>query len=380
MLEGAPGTGKSWWAVGDMIEQLMAGRLIYTNLPLRWRVFDAFCKARGLRPGLVRPLTEKHFRAFLDRFRSRSDEMAATTGVRRWKRRSASEAWKDRVDGVDPNWIPADSAIYIDEIHRWFPQSEQSRETPNLQQYVTMHRHLNHRITLITQHRMQVSITFRRLCAEMVQLRKVGEVWKFVGLGIDEIIPGLFFSDIVRPDLDGKDDHFISRDLNCLYLHQYRFRLYDSHTHLGNLQELQLEASKLATHYDPSNPIKPRKGGMSFAERALYVGAIASLVCFGRYIWAPQVADEPSPMVLAPDIPPTPTRVGSLTAAVAGRDVRLGGRVGEWLLVALDPANNSCDWQHDDQSIGIVSSSVGSAVTKSGSDRRRDLASGERVP
>lgn len=203
---GLMGSGKSFVATKraiDVVRQMR--RPVYTNLPLKWLVIRTYLKNRGgpELANLLHPLTERHWRAFLARqnarakFRTRYEkpradgipifspsdvtvlrDHAESTGKsfdavsvaaqqqaypRQIELLWIARAGPDVTGGDGANWIPPGAVIVIDEVQHWHPMSNQQNETPDLLAYITMLRHHQHWVWMLTQDYTRVNNNIRNL-------------------------------------------------------------------------------------------------------------------------------------------------------------------------------------------------------------------------
>lgn len=258
MYVGRPGAGKSLVAVRKLLKVVQEERrVVYTNLPLKWRVVRRWLQLRGgdKLAGLIRPLREDHFNAFIKRFSLRHlfvDE-AQTRGVHR---RAAvaqfnAEHGPNVVDGPGANWIPAGALIVIDEVQHWFPNpalrtASHKPEPPYLGTYLQMHRHMLHWIWILTQAERQVSPTWKSLYAivwEVVDFARERFVWHFQLCWFG--ITACRYRSYTPADWnDGNPRGFPVESFTILPglpWNRWMFRLYSSFTHAGDLKELQKE-------------------------------------------------------------------------------------------------------------------------------------------
>jgi hypothetical protein len=188
VVEGRPGSGKSFMLVQMIVREILEHRrpvFVSSNLPLAWPVFRRYLRLKGGEEcaGLIYELSESHFRAFLERNQLRQQFMDGRRGAKGGASNTAIERdfleqygpnIVDADQGV-PNWIIPASCIVLDEVHHWFPQRNQAKETPALQAYMTMLRHHMHLIYAATQNRMQISLTIRRQAAYFWHVENLSE-------------------------------------------------------------------------------------------------------------------------------------------------------------------------------------------------------------
>lgn len=190
-IEGLPGAGKSFAAVEELVRQIVKNkRQVYTNLPMNDAVLRKYLKrtsGKDAFANLYVPLTEKHWRRFLeraDRVARLQEEWAAELDDLGVKRRSSADflKWYDEktgdvaiTRGKDANWIPTGAVIILDEAHKWAPQSGASKDS-TLLGYTSMHRHFYHLIYCVTQHPMNVAIEFRRMAKTYIRVDNAGSL------------------------------------------------------------------------------------------------------------------------------------------------------------------------------------------------------------
>lgn len=266
VTEGLPGSGKSFFEVSRTLEWILQyQRPVFTNLPIRFRVLRWYLRGRygEAYAKLIFPLTEEHFRRFLKRSKLRAKERDAArleaTKLGRalsnehFDKQFAAAHGPDVYEGPDANWIYPTACIVIDEGHHWFPMADQKSETPDLLAYLTMLRHHLHKLVIVTQDRMQVSITFRRLCQSFWAVRNRGE--DKVAWGIKCRHLGITGFAYVRRTPD-QEAGFKGDDVMAAYAEQrivwpwlpserWKFRLYDSFTHIGSRRRMEAVTRRL---------------------------------------------------------------------------------------------------------------------------------------
>ncbi len=261
MVEGLPGSGKTFWTVRHVINVILEHRRpVFTNAPIRFRVLRAWLRKVGgeVLARLIMPLTREHFTRFCarqgERHRSREAAKAAArvAGVRfneaAWKRAFEAEHGPDVVEGPEANWLPAHSLLVVDEAHHWFPASGKvdKSESPEVLHYLTMHRHHGHSLVVVTQDRMQVSVTFRRLCSELVVVKNIAteEIgWGF-RLGMLGLSGFSYAWHACTADVGHGQEGKPWRHgylFGWLPTQRWLFRLYDSFTHLGGWKKVKAD-------------------------------------------------------------------------------------------------------------------------------------------
>ena len=278
LITGVPGSGKSFWCVERVLDTVRkARRPVYTNLPLKWRVIKLWLKMKEGDDvaGLIRPITETTFNRFLDRFTARQKFLDER---RHLGRRAARNLWYDThgpdvIEGLDLNWIPAGSHLVIDEAHHWYPNpalaNVRKREPETLMSYLTMHRHLMHRVFFVTQADRQVSSTIKSLLQDQIQIERIDADIPMLGLRFSEFG---FVAFRIR-EWDGVADPEQEPPLReatifpALPCNRYLFRVYSSFTHMGSIRELKKELAsvqdqsitKLITESDLESPVSFKK-------------------------------------------------------------------------------------------------------------------------
>ncbi len=248
--DGLPGSGKSYGVTKMLADSVVRERrVVYTNLPIKWRVFRKFVEVKtgDVRLGqYIRPLNQAHFRRFIERNKELTDyveEVMASEGIRRRhaEARFIQKNGPHICEGRDANWFYTGSVIVGDEIHRWFDQRKQMDESPALLTYLTMHRHHLHRLVVMSQDRMQISLPWRRNAVRYVHCadkRNLPFVWS-----VKLPLLAMCYEEWPKEVLEGPASQFakpsdvwveIPRISNFVY-----FRLYDSYTHMGNAREMR---------------------------------------------------------------------------------------------------------------------------------------------
>jgi hypothetical protein len=262
IIQGVPGSGKSFYMTRKMLDVIVEQRRpFYTNLPLVFRLCQSVLRLRGgvELANLLVQLTEEHFRAFIFRqeqaakfastLKTWGREMAASKRDAEIHRMFCEKNGPDILKGEGANWIPGAAVVCIDEVHHWFPQEEQAKETSALRAYLTMHRHHVHWIWVASQDAMQVALPFRRQMIKMRSVRDKGldrMVWglRFGMLGIRAIAVSTFTGDQLRDRVADKTPESEEVFFTQFPHHQLIFRLYKSFTHVGSVRRLQRELER----------------------------------------------------------------------------------------------------------------------------------------
>lgn len=354
IFEGKMGAGKSYFAVRRMFEVLtQQARPIYTNLPIKWRVLRKYMRDRhgDEIANLVHELTERHWRAFLRRQHQFAEFKVEVERLRPCDMKpdqlqelhAACEkhyaqhppslhklagqeklfvkqiiAWFDYkhgapiYDGPDANHIPPSAVIIIDEVQKWHPMLNQSRDKDReyLLSYITMSRHHAHWIWVLTQDAMNISIEFRRLAHH---------IWTIWNRYEDEILGPLRFKHLgmramgyarFSPDEYAKQQQFLGTDKKKLSIEMFTiittlpwskliYRFYSSETHLGSRRQLQKtleEGRKLAgvTSYGHDYREKPKdeemKGISVITKLYALLGVI--IIAAGAFVAGQQTVER----------------------------------------------------------------------------------------
>jgi zonular occludens toxin Zot len=206
VINGLMGSGKSFYATDRMLSVMRyQARPVFTNLPFRWPVLRAYLKKKGGESlaNLAYQLNEDHWRDFLERQNQRSKfreryKVTRDDGIpvfspqdvevlENVSRRNGevfdrarverqTKTFRAQVDllwlehagpeitrGEGANWISPGALIVIDEVQHWHPMAGQASETPDLLAYLTMLRHHQHWVWVITQDMTRVNINLRKL-------------------------------------------------------------------------------------------------------------------------------------------------------------------------------------------------------------------------
>lgn len=274
MYEGLPGSGKSLRAVREALRVVVEERRpVYTNLPFQWRVVKRWLRNKHGEEisGLLRPMDREDFVRFLQRACQFSDGWEREQVVARQQGRRASyTAWVEAFNaqngepvavGESMNWMPPGSFIIIDEVHKWFPagtRGKDASEPPELLRYLSMVRHFVHEVIVITQNRMQVSVTIRRMVGEFWHVRNMAKeklLWniRYKHVGITAFQYGRFDpQDETREPWRQADPEDFDIVFPWLPSWRYYFRLYQSFTFAGRpwQREEELRRARLAAGLD----------------------------------------------------------------------------------------------------------------------------------
>lgn len=294
--EGLPGSGKSYWLTKEVIRVIVEQRRpVYTNGPLRFRVVRQYLRNRGGEElaRLIFPLTKEHFEAFLARQLKRAEfafklkeqcrlldrPLPDSLLQRLWVEHAGPDVESAepvivqvpivsadslvavaggtfglpmravrRLSKVEPNWIPQNAVIMIDEAQTWYPgqRVEGKAAAPGaltlLVSYLSMHRHHLHDLYFFTQNRMNIANVIRDLAKEWVVVRDRGNDVLFWGLRLRHL--GIRLSAYVRYTADqmGASNPVPYEDRSVSLAsrrHRWVFRLYESFVHAGGLKNMR---------------------------------------------------------------------------------------------------------------------------------------------
>lgn len=416
ICEGRPGAGKSFFGVGELLRAVLEERRpVYTNLPLRWRVFRAYVRLRGGEElsRLVFSIDRPHFDRFLQRTALRAefnetwkvrrgaadreadkvhragDSVAALALRRATVAQFSAEAFErefEKVAGVPiysgpgANAIHATAFIVLDELHRWYSQEEQKSEGPLLRGYLTMHRHQLHRILVITQDRMQISIAFRRQAQFYWTVRDRGEdllfgLVRFKHLGIRALGYAKFTPE--QEDALKSEERVPSQQFTCFHWapwENWKFRLYESFTHSGSKRGLiknlsrarleaglgsdgRLEAEEAAVERRAAQRREARLPWVflrCWSRRGLLCVVISLVFMIGRAIGRPRAPVSSDAKASAAAKVQAPVVWGKLDSIskdyvrVSGERVAVGGRIANGaVLQAVDVRARRSAWLRD---------------------------------
>jgi hypothetical protein len=383
ICEGIPGSGKSLFGVKRALTAVIEQRRpVYTNLPFRWRVVKAWLRNKGGADlaKLLIPLTHEHFLAYVSRaaIMQRERDSARLDCDRAGRvfleepfrlgffaRHGPHVVLKERASPEnptppDPNWCSPMSEIIIDEGQHWFPADDKlsRKETPDLQSWATMHRHHRQRVLILSQNRMQVSLTFRRqarsywICRGRAEERMVwGLRWKHLGL------KPLWFGMYTKEQEEGKVslDQMEPIDQQTIFpsmrWHRWYYRLYTSFTHGGSERQMKRDMVAMReqlglkgdgsvygderTKGQPVEPITLRRR----ASRLMIKGGILAsvlLLAYGLGRGAGGTGQAPPSAAAAAELTwGTWTGKGRDYVRIDGKKVGIGGVNGGAVLVSM---------------------------------------------
>lgn len=306
LIFGIPGSGKSFVMMIRIVEVMRRlRRPVYTNLPIRWRVFRWWLRREGGErlAGLIHELTEKHLVSFMDRFEAyRIFREDVHRRKPHWQRKQVRRVWlrvagPDVTEGPKANWIPPGAVVCIDEAHHLFPNSAlknvDKREPPSLMSYLTMHRHAQHWVWITTQSETQISTTIRKLASMICSVSKRDEdkvIWgiRFKHLRIKALRYKWFLPENwsggapLKPEVCFRQFMYFP----TAWWNQIWFRLYSSHTHLGSSSELKdgLRQARIDAGLDASGSLAVKASGDKAMPRLRVVPRLVGFV-FKTCIW-----------------------------------------------------------------------------------------------
>lgn len=303
LCHGLMGAGKSYFGVWRGLRVILEDRRpFFTNLPVRWRVLRWYLRTRYGEEvaALVYPLTETHWRAFLQRqhtrykFRLRFvkrraglpieyepgelDHLRAYNEGREradlndtLRTRSTlttaelDHLWTavhgpDVLEGETANWIPPYSVVCLDECQLWHPMTTQASETPDLLNYLTMIRHHCHWLWCMTQEPMRVNNNFRKLAKYYWTIINAADEKLMWGLRLKMVGIQSFSYKKYPPEAAESSRYETSDPIESYYImpqlprNRLIFRLYDSFTHLGSPRTMRrkLEETRQSVGLDAS--------------------------------------------------------------------------------------------------------------------------------
>lgn len=295
VVEGLPGSGKSFIGVKTLIELIISERRpVYTNLPIRFRVAREYLRNRGgdKLANLLRPLDREGFERFCERVAQFKAFREAARGSLQYRSVMNEDALRERFcaefgpdrtigavgPGVDPaeriNWVPPCSVIFIDEAHEWFPMQDQARDTTAFREYLARHRHLMHQVFFASQERGRISKSIRVMAGQYWLVRNMGEdrlAWgiKWKHLGIRPMGYAKYTGDQVeRRSADNVRpiENFVV--IPWLPSNRWIFRLYDSFTHVGSRRQIVKQVRRARVEAGLTEKGEDEAAAVAAAEQA----------------------------------------------------------------------------------------------------------------
>ena len=202
LLLGAPGAGKSYEAVVfHVLPALMRGRMVITNLPLNFEAFAA------IDPGFPALIEVREKTLALPPDRQPDDGIQPPT----YRMRSApaefvSRAFANPEDFASP-WkhVEGFGPLYvIDECHFCMPAG---RTSVAVEEWMSMHRHYNADVLLITQSSNKISRAIRDLVQVCYKVRKAVALGKPDGY-IRKVLDGVNGGEVATTERKYKPQYF----------------------------------------------------------------------------------------------------------------------------------------------------------------------------
>ena len=380
---GLPGSGKSSAALREVYRVISEERRpVFTNLPLRWRVFRTHLRHIGGEPlaGLLYELTEDHLSRFLERhhlmhtFIAAEKSRCAAEGVPYREKRTHNlfRHWHGPhvLRGVNANWIALGSVIVLDEVHKWYPgmvTRGTAKETPHLREYVTMHRHSGHRIIWITQAAVQVTKTLRDNTKYYWEVRNLAEHSLCGPIRMGHLgLKALGYVKRTAEQVDGTVpvDQMAPLEQRVIFTwlpkHAWYFRLYDSFSHTGGVRRMAAalrqgrvdagleEDGRFRTEPrdpDAPPPLPKDLAVLKFIRRLVVRTAVLAAVgllawLYGRGTAPVEVPEDEAQLLVQLAEPPPPSGrfsgVGDTWVRLDGRRVFEGDDWGQFSLWSVD--------------------------------------------
>lgn len=404
VVEGLPGAGKSFFLVRKTDEIIRKQkRPVYTNLPIRFRVFRQWLRNRAGEQyaNLIVELTELHWFNFLKRNKAKQefqDQYKSECKINgtRFFRSAFEAAWIEKAgpditrpgEGIEPNWIPPLAVIIIDEVQHWHPMEKniKGQDAVGLKAYLTMMRHHLHDVWVATQVWGNVSKAMRDMARQFMSVKSLSERkllfgirYRHLGLrGIGYTLHSVEQLQAIKSKGKGEDDFGtkpIESDLvfPSLRRHQVWFRLYDSFTHVASprkmleqLKRVQSEAGIIDLEEQMAAAHKAEKveASVKFMRWAFSGFVKVLLVIIGAVVGAAVVGSgggkkpetqPPAAGVAAVDsmspefVPWWPeegriTGIGASGIMTTSGDMSKGGRFGRGQLYAVDAVTRRTIW------------------------------------
>ena len=287
IMSGEPGSGKSYKALLNMIEDVKRLRPVYTNIPINVKTIRAYFRLtsefdeqtiRNL-PKYLKIVTKDHFDRFTARLQRYSVEKERLINERdidhnlcdlsdadhnKIHKQSIvnvdAEIGKPKLTGGGADWIPHGASLYLDELHLWY-KAQSKTESLAILAYTSMHRHMMHKCTVLSQHPMQVSLAFRRMAVEYTFCRdwsKIPFMWIIK-------IPIKLFKYNTYSSMDvkaGEPDQFAKPTWSEAHAPIFSgfgiYRLYNSFTHAGDIKEINYMMEKTRAEIEGREPKKEK--------------------------------------------------------------------------------------------------------------------------
>lgn len=307
VVSGEIGSGKSYVCVQWIIEQLSVHRRpVFTNMPLRLPVFRKYLRIKfgDEIANLLHTLTEEHFRSFIRRgshYREYRDSLRTNARLnncsisdREIEERYTLENGPHRLrdDPSDSskkaNWILPGSVVILDEFQIWFPQQSQKHEDPALQKYLTLSRHMLHKLVFVTQDPMLITIAVRRLTRYFWQVYNRGDqklvaFIRFRHLGIHAFGYSCWTAQTLSLPPNHEQRKPIANFTIYPRLQPVIFRLYDSFTSTSSPHALiaSIRKARVDAGLNPSGLTPSEQQAMALREKPSHKVARG----FRRFVW-----------------------------------------------------------------------------------------------
>lgn len=413
IVVGVPGSGKSYWAVLRMVDIIIRyERPVWTNIPLNIKRIRAYIRIRAGRKkaylaNFIRPLTRDHFQRFADRLAAIDDRaeqimnsggVAATDGVSKLGKFDQTKArelaieqinaeqGEPIIEGPGANWIPPLAVTVLDELHKWYPSKSYRDEPKALLDYLSMHRHIMHRIYVLTQMAMNVSATFRRMAVEFIYCIDKSRIPLF--WVIRAPFRAFFYTTFDASDVkDGEPKHMAQPTFSDIQVPALTagiiYQLYRSYSHAGDMQTLtdQMEALKRQMAGDQASPETVRKtdtmalGAKTATDRLwerLRRWSLVGLLIAGGWglgrcsvnmpepepvVTAATSADNPTPeKTTSPQTPPAWPRLDGITdngAIINGSLHRTGDTIRDARIIDIDATRQAIGLLHNSGALSV---------------------------
>lgn len=403
VVEGLPGAGKSFFLVRKTADIILRQRRpVYTNLPIRFRVFRQWLRNRAGEQyaNLIVELTDEHWFNFLKRNKAKQEfqqeykTRCKVDGVP-FRRNAFEREWIEKAGpdvtrpgtGVVPNWIPPLAVIIIDEVQHWHPMERnvKGQDAEGLKAYLTMMRHHLHDVWVATQVWGNVSKAMRDMARQFMSVKSLSERkilfgirYRHLGLrGIGYTLRSIEQIEAMKAKGNGEDD-FGTKPLESELVfpgsprHRFWFRLYDSFTHvesprrmLEQLKRVQSEAGieELEAQIEAAKKVQKEEFSVKLMRWVFSAAMKCVLVIIGAVVGAAVVGGGGAATAVAPGegaevgAPGAPielvawwpeegklTGIGSSGVMTTSGDVQIGGRFGTGKLRSIDPKGRRTLW------------------------------------